>query len=44
MHLVSGQRFDGGDAALVDQPVVIGEDRRPRSGCVGTAPRHLPYA
>ncbi|COX38029.1 Uncharacterised protein [Mycobacterium tuberculosis] len=41
MHLVSGEGFDGGHAALVDQPVVIAEHCRPRSTGVGTARRHL---
>ena len=38
------ERLDGGDAALVDQPVVVGERRGPRIGGVGAAPRHLLHA
>ena len=41
MHLVAGQRFDGGYAAFVDQPVVVGQHRRPRISGVRTALRHL---
>ena len=35
VHVVAGKRLDGGDAALVDQPVVIGQHRRPRIAASG---------
>ena len=44
VHLRSVERLDGGDTALVDQPVVVGQRRGPGIGGVGAAPRHLLHA
>ena len=44
VHLGSVERLDGGDAALVDQPVMVGQHRRAGIGGAGAALRHLPHA
>ncbi len=44
VHLGSVERLDGGDAALVDQPVVVGQRRRAGVGGAGAALRHLLHA
>ena len=41
VHAAAGERFDGGDAAFVDQPVVVGQCGRYGVGGVGAAQRHL---
>ena len=41
VYLVAGEWLDGRYAALVDQPIVIGQYRRPRISRVRTAPCHL---
>ena len=44
VHFHAIERFDGGHAALIDQPVVVGEHRPPGIGGVGTTSRHLLHA
>ena len=44
VHLRSVERLDGRHAALVDQPVVVGQRRRAGIGGAGAAPRHLVHA
>ena len=44
VHLRTVERLDGGDAALVDQPVVVGQRRRAGIAGAGAALRHLLHA
>ncbi len=44
VHLRTVERLDCRDAALVDQPVVVGQCRRTGISGAGAAPRHLVHA
>ena len=44
VYMSAVERLDGGHAALIDQPVVVGQHRPPGIGGVGATLRHLPHA
>ena len=44
VHLGTVERLYRGNAAFVDQPVMVGQSRRARIGGAGAALRHLPHA
>ena len=44
VHFCAVERLDGGHAALIDQPVVVGQHRPPGIAGVGTTLRHLLHA